>query len=94
MEKEISSFLVIQRRSYSGEIFFGKTTFSEHLEKENMVFRAVPNSYGNSLGNLYIKFLILDNKFRFSCSESDHCKVPKYYHLYCRLDSLFGINLI
>ena len=32
---------MIQERSYSSAIFFGKTIFSEHLEKENMVFRTV-----------------------------------------------------
>ena len=40
-EKEISSFPIIQERSYSCVIFFGKTIFSGRLEKENMVFRAV-----------------------------------------------------
>ena len=35
---------MIQERSYSSAIFFGKTIFSEHLEKENMVFRAVLTS--------------------------------------------------
>ena len=33
MEKEISSFLMIQERSYSSAIFFGKTIFSGRLEK-------------------------------------------------------------
>ena len=35
---------MIQERSYSSAIFFAKTIFSEHLEKENMVFRAVLTS--------------------------------------------------
>ena len=40
-EKEISSFPIIQERSYSCVICFGKTIFSGRLEKENMVFRVV-----------------------------------------------------
>ena len=32
-EKEMPSFLMIQERSYSSAIFFGKTTFLEHLKK-------------------------------------------------------------
>ena len=35
-------------------IFFGKTIFPEHLEKENMVFRAVMNLY-------CIKYLMFTN---------------------------------
>ena len=40
-ENEISSFPIIQERSCSSAIFFGKTIFSGRPEKENMVFRAV-----------------------------------------------------
>ena len=36
--KKAPSFQIIQERSYSSAIFFGKTIFSELLEKENMVF--------------------------------------------------------
>ena len=32
---------MIQERTYSSAIFFGKLVFSKHLEKEHMVFRAV-----------------------------------------------------
>ena len=32
---------MIHERSYSSANIFGKIIFSEHLEKENMVFRAV-----------------------------------------------------
>ena len=39
--KKLLSFLMIQEVSYSSIIFFGKTIFSEHLEKENMVFSVV-----------------------------------------------------
>ena len=39
--KKISSFLMIQEGSYASIICFGKTIFSEHLEKENMVFSVV-----------------------------------------------------
>ena len=39
--EKIPSFQVIQERSCAGVALFGKTIFSERLEKENMVFRAV-----------------------------------------------------
>ena len=32
---------MIQERAYSSAIFFGRTICLEHLENENMVFRAV-----------------------------------------------------
>ena len=37
----VSSFLMIQEKSYSNAIFLGKIIFSEHLEKKYMIFRAV-----------------------------------------------------
>ena len=39
---------MIQEILYSNAIFFGKTIFSEHLGKENMVFRAV-TTYWNAV---------------------------------------------
>ena len=46
-------------------------------------------SFDNLWGKSHTKFVILDNKFCFSCSESDlilkHSKVPKCYDQNCRL---------
>ena len=40
-EKGMPSFLMIKAKIIFQSNFFGKTIFSEHLEKENIVFRAV-----------------------------------------------------
>ena len=39
-----------------------------------------------SRGKMYTKFVLLDNKFCFTCCELDlkHCKAPKYYDQDCR----------
>ena len=39
----------MQERSYSSAIFFRSTIFSGHLEKENMVFRAVIAQFTGSI---------------------------------------------
>ena len=48
-EKEISSFPIIQERSYSSAVLFGKNIFSGRLEKGNVVFRAVLFSCSTSI---------------------------------------------
>ena len=42
--------------------------------------------FSNSWGNSYTKFIVIDIKFRFACSESnlhEDCKLPKYFVTDC-----------
>ena len=58
--------------------------------------KILPNkSFGNSWDSSYVKFAIVDNKFRFTCGESDqYWNIVKSRNIMTRIKGAFSENSV
>ena len=91
-KKEIPSLQILQKSSYSSAIFFGNTIFSEHLEKENMVFRLLLQWVCSVIFLYFFMIkanvfnLIITKKTRFFQEFKITCSCLRNHLIICLLD--------